>query len=91
MASALDEQLDELPELNDEWLDEGVHCKKKYRNEEKHACQVDLINEQIADAEKLNTLHDPVYPIHLSESAKIHYLYQVAQNTALVQKYSMAM
>ena len=54
---------DELPELNDEWLDEAEQREKKSRNEEKRARQVDLINEQIADAEKLNNSYDPVYPV----------------------------
>ena len=57
------ERLDELPELNDEWLNEAEQREKKSRNEEKRARQVDLVNEQIAEAEKLNNSYDPVYPI----------------------------
>ena len=55
--------LDELPELNDEWLNEAEQREKKSRNEDKRAHQVDLVNEQISEAEKLNNLYDPVYPI----------------------------
>ena len=56
-------QFDELPELHDEWLNEAERREKKSRQEEKRARQVDIVNEQIADAEKLNNLYKPVYPV----------------------------
>ena len=63
LESGSGKQLDELPELNDEWLNKAEQCEKKSQNEEKRACQLYLINKQIADAEKLNNSYDPVYPV----------------------------
>ena len=63
MKSDSSKQLDELPELHDEWLNEADRREKKYCQEEKRACQVDIVNEQIADAEKLNNSYKPIYPV----------------------------
>ena len=54
--------MDELPELHDEWLNKAERREKKSRLEEKRARQLDIVTEQIVEAEKLNTSYDPVYP-----------------------------
>ena len=63
MESDSSKQLDELPELHSEWLNKAERRKKKSRQEEKRTRQVDIVNEQIADAEKLNNLYKPIYPV----------------------------
>ena len=62
LASDSDTQLDELPELHDEWLNEAERHEKKSRLKEKRARQLDIVTEQIVEAEKPNTSYDPVYP-----------------------------
>lgn len=56
-------QLDELHELHDELLNEAERREKRSRQEEKRARQVDIVNEQIADAEELNNSYKPIYPV----------------------------
>ena len=51
-----------MPELYDEWFNEAERREKKSRLEEKRARQLDIVAEQIVEAEKLNTSYDPVYP-----------------------------
>ena len=49
-------QLNELPELHDDWLNKAERRDKKSCQEETRTRKVDIVTEQIADAKKLNNL-----------------------------------
>mmetsp|Transcript_4245 Transcript_4245/g.9633 ORF Transcript_4245/g.9633 Transcript_4245/m.9633 type:complete len:374 (+) Transcript_4245:4104-5225(+) len=53
---------DDLPELQNEWLNEAERRDKKARLEERRARQIDKWNEQSADTEELNKNFNPIYP-----------------------------